>query len=95
MTQTTAIGMNVSLTPKLEELVREKVDSGLYNSASEVVREALRLLEEKDQVRRLKLDELRRLIQEGIDSGPSSPLDMNEVKQEARKLWEAKQNQNA
>ncbi len=36
--------MNVSLTPKLEELIREKVSSGLYNNASEVVREALRLL---------------------------------------------------
>ena len=36
--------MNVSLTPSLERFVREKVDSGLYNSASEVVREALRLL---------------------------------------------------
>ena len=36
--------MNVSLTPKLEEFIREKVSSGLYNNASEVVREALRLL---------------------------------------------------
>jgi antitoxin ParD1/3/4 len=45
--------MNVSLTPKLEEFVREKVDSGLYNSASEVVREALRLLDERDRERRL------------------------------------------
>ena len=36
------MGMNVNLTPQLEELVREKVSSGLYNSASEVVRDALR-----------------------------------------------------
>ena len=40
--------MNVSLTPKLEELIREKVSSGLYNNASEVVREALRLLVKQD-----------------------------------------------
>jgi len=41
--------MNVSLTPELEAMVREKVESGLYTSASEVVREALRLMEEKDR----------------------------------------------
>ena len=35
--------MNVSLTPELEKAVKEKVDSGLYNNASEVIREALRL----------------------------------------------------
>lgn len=43
--------MHVSLTPQLEEMVRAKVDSGLYNNASEVVREALRLLDEHDRVR--------------------------------------------
>ncbi len=41
--------MNVSLTPELEELVRHKVQSGRYLSASEVMREALRLLEERDK----------------------------------------------
>jgi len=41
--------MNVSLTPELEKLIQKKVDSGRYTSASEVVREALRLLEKKDQ----------------------------------------------
>jgi hypothetical protein len=40
--------MNVSLTPKLEEIVRRKVASGLYNNASEVIREALRILVERD-----------------------------------------------
>ena len=40
--------MNVSLTPELEELVNEKVRSGLYQTASEVVREALRLLKQRD-----------------------------------------------
>ena len=40
--------MNVSLTPELEELVNEKVRSGLYQTASEVVREALRLLRQRD-----------------------------------------------
>lgn len=40
------MGMNVNLTPQLEEMVRQKVNSGLYTSASEVVREALRLMDE-------------------------------------------------
>ncbi|MBD3560548.1 type II toxin-antitoxin system ParD family antitoxin, partial [Planktothrix sp. FACHB-1355] len=43
--------MNVSLTPELEKFVQEKVKSGRYLSASEVVREALRLLQEQDQIR--------------------------------------------
>ena len=59
--------MNVSLTPKLEELVQAKLASGLYNSASEVVREALRLLEERDRLRELRLEELRREIAAGLD----------------------------
>ena len=49
--------MNVSLTPELEKLVSAKVESGRYNSASEVVREALRLLEEHDRARAAQLAE--------------------------------------
>jgi antitoxin ParD1/3/4 len=47
--------MNVSLTPELEQFIDVKVGSGRYNSASEVVREALRLLEERDQQRSAQL----------------------------------------
>ena len=43
--------MNVSLTPELERFVEGKVESGLYNNASEVVREGLRLLKEHDEIR--------------------------------------------
>ena len=49
--------MNVSLTPELEKFVSAKVGAGRYNSASEVVREALRLLEEHDQARATQLAE--------------------------------------
>jgi antitoxin ParD1/3/4 len=49
--------MNVSLTPELEKFVNHKVESGRYNSASEVVREALRLLEEHDHARAAQLVE--------------------------------------
>ncbi len=64
--------MNVSLTPELEKFVSAKVDSGRYNSASEVVREALRLLEEYDQARSIQLagfnQELGRRL-ESLDNG--------------------------
>ena len=43
--------MNVSLTPELEKFVGDKVESGLYNNASEVIRESLRLLKEHDEIR--------------------------------------------
>jgi antitoxin ParD1/3/4 len=56
--------MNIHLTRELEQLVHDKVQSGRYNSASEVVREALRLMEERD----LRKQEIRRKILEGLDS---------------------------
>ncbi|OCK09672.1 type II toxin-antitoxin system ParD family antitoxin [Thalassobaculum sp. OXR-137] len=53
--------MNVSLTPQLEEFVRRKVESGLYNNASEVIREGLRLLIEKDALQgRAEIAEARK-----------------------------------
>lgn len=57
--------MHVSLTPKLEELVRQKVESGLYNNASEVIREALRIMSEHDEVYQLKLKQLRDALAAG------------------------------
>lgn len=66
--------MNVSLTPKLEALVEARVRSGRYRSASEVVREALRLLEDVEQVRAARLKELRKDIAAGakeLDRGRS------------------------
>jgi antitoxin ParD1/3/4 len=60
--------MNVHLTDELERLVQTKVQSGRYNSASEVVREALRLLEERDELRALRKQELRKKIAEGLDA---------------------------
>ena len=51
--------MNVSLTPELERYVQDKVHSGRYNSASEVVREALRLMEVHEQIRSEQLREFR------------------------------------
>jgi antitoxin ParD1/3/4 len=77
--------LNVNLTPQLEEMVRQKVASGLYTSASEVVREALRLMEQQDRLRAVKLEHLRQDIHEGLNSGTSTPWDVEEIKREGRK----------
>jgi len=57
--------MHVSLTPELEKLIQKKVGSGLYNNASEVVREALRLMKDHEEVRRAKLKRLRAALAKG------------------------------
>jgi|HubBroStandDraft_1064217.scaffolds.fasta_scaffold498232_1 antitoxin ParD1/3/4 len=77
--------MNISLTPQLEKLVQDRVKSGRYTSASEVIREALRLLDEKDRLLGAKLDQLRQDIREGVESGPATPWDPDEIKREGRK----------
>jgi antitoxin ParD1/3/4 len=76
--------MNVNLTPQLEELVRSKVASGLYTSASEVVREALRLMEEQDRLREARLEQLRSDVRQGLASGPSESWDPEALKSKAR-----------
>ncbi|MCC6366980.1 MAG: type II toxin-antitoxin system ParD family antitoxin [Bryobacterales bacterium] len=58
--------MNVHLTPELEQMVHSKVQSGRYNSASEVVREALRLMEQRDEVRAIQLQELRNRLDRAL-----------------------------
>ncbi len=78
------MGMNVNLTPQLEELVRSKVASGLYTSASEVVREALRLMDEQDRLREAKLAQLRSDVRQGLASGSSQPWDAEALKSMAR-----------
>jgi antitoxin ParD1/3/4 len=60
--------MNVSLTPELEQYVSAKVESGRYNSASEVVREALRLLEEHERARGLQLGAFNQELGRRLDS---------------------------
>jgi antitoxin ParD1/3/4 len=70
--------MNVSLTDELEKWIETRVSAGLYRSSSEVVREALRLLREHEELKELQREELRRGIKVGIDdldAGRSRPLD--------------------
>ncbi len=82
--------MNISLTPTLENFLKQKVATGMYNSTSEVVREALRLLEAKDVVEHAKLEALRKDITAGIsslDNGKGRSFDINEIKAKAREKW--------
>ena len=68
-----------------DSFVRELVSSGRYSSASEVLRDGLRLLEEREQLREIKLKALREAIQEGLDSGDAGPWDVEEFLKEARR----------
>ena len=76
--------INVNLTPQLEAMVRDKVAGGLYGSASEVVREALRLMQEQDQLRAMKLEQLRADIRAGLESGSAGELDVAAIKRRGR-----------
>ena len=81
--------MNVSLTPQLERYVKQKVSGGMYNSVSEVMREALRLLEERDALREMKLKALREDLQAGLDEldrGEGTALNIEEIKVKARMI---------
>ena len=61
------VAMHISLTPELESRVKAKVESGLYNNASEVIREALRFMETHDDwIKEIKLSRLREQLKEGI-----------------------------
>ncbi len=61
--------MNISLTKDLEKLIEKKVKSGFYQNRSEVVRDALRHLEENSEP-----EWLEQKIQEGLNSGPATPM---------------------
>lgn len=85
--------MNVSLTPELERFIQQKVASGMYHSASEVIQESLLLLQEKDALKQLKVGELRKDIlagKEQIEKGEYIEYEdlrvlAEEIKTEGRK----------
>ena len=81
------MALNISLPPELEMQVRKRVESGLYGSASEVVREALRLFETYEQLRSSKLTQLRADIDVGladIRAGKVVDFDPDAVKRRGR-----------
>lgn len=81
------MSLNVSLPPELEHRVREHVASGLYGSASEVVREALRLFEAFQDVQSARLVTLRADIAQGlkdVEAGRVGPLALDDIKAQGR-----------
>jgi antitoxin ParD1/3/4 len=88
--------MNVNLTPELEALVQRKVESGLYNNQSEVVREALRLLADQDRLREAHLGRLRSAVAEGVAQADRGELlDGPAVIAEARRTLKARKGKKA
>ena len=83
--------MNISLTPELEQFVRTQVETGMYQSSSEVVRDGLRLLRQREQLREIRLEELRKQIAVGLEQlerGEYSVLDehtLESIKAEGRR----------
>lgn len=87
------MSMNVSLPPELEARVRQRVESGMYGSASEVIREALRLFEAYEQVKTAKLDSLRQDIAKGMNdaqNGRVKEIDFASLKQQGHQLLQAR-----
>jgi len=87
------MSMNVSLPPELEARVRQRVESGMYGSASEVIREALRLFEAYEQVKTAKLDTLRQDIAKGLSdakSGRAKEIDFASLKRQGRQRLQAR-----
>lgn len=81
--------MSITLTPELAAMVNEAVATGDYASTSEVIREALRDWRMKQLVRRQQIQEIRRLWDEGIQSGPGRFQDVEELIQEAERRFQA------
>lgn len=79
--------MEIPLLRELEQLINDKVATGKYISANEVVGEALRLLQERDEFRRMEAEGLRREIMVGYEQtkrGEVAPLDVGGIKTEGR-----------
>jgi antitoxin ParD1/3/4 len=79
------MNISISLTPELVGMIKAKVEGGRYSSTSEVVREALRLLERIDKREMERIEHLRSAWNEGIASGDAGPLDFAELKAAARR----------
>ncbi|MFN6558277.1 MAG: type II toxin-antitoxin system ParD family antitoxin [Nostoc sp. ChiSLP01] len=77
--------ISVALTPEMAAFVRDVLESGEYASSSEIIREALQDWKQKRLLQLQNIDEVRRLWQEGIDSGIGQYTDIEAIKQEARR----------
>jgi antitoxin ParD1/3/4 len=68
-----------SIGKHFEEFIASLIESGRYSTASEVMRDGLRLIEEREERRKAKLEALRAEIQKGLDSGPAEEFDIGEM----------------
>ena len=80
-----AKNLNISLTEALSTFVKSKVSSGRFTSSSEVVSEALHLMEQRDQLEAEKLRWLQKSWETGINSGDAGEVDFADLKMQARK----------
>ena len=87
-TMTTVRKVSIALPGDMVALARKAVDGGQYASVSEVVREALRDWKDKQDRKAIALKELKRMVREGLDSGPGKFASMDEIKAEARRRFE-------
>ena len=85
--------VSVALTTEMAAIVRQAVESGEYASNSEIVREALRDWKLKRAFQQQEVEEIRRLWNEGLNSGPSRFASMAEIKAEARRRFEVQSQQ--
>jgi antitoxin ParD1/3/4 len=76
--------MNVNLSPTFDSYIRKQLESGIYNNASEVIREALRLKMQQDEIYNTKINALREAIIRGEQSGESSSFDIQDIIGEAK-----------
>jgi antitoxin ParD1/3/4 len=83
-----------SIGKHFEGLIQRLIESGRYSTASEIMREGLRLVEEREERRKAKLEALRAEIQKGFDSGPMEEVDiaewMESIRQQGRERLAAK-----
>ncbi|HEX4506422.1 MAG TPA: type II toxin-antitoxin system ParD family antitoxin [Alphaproteobacteria bacterium] len=82
---TTVEKITIALTREMAGFVRNAVETGEYASTSEVIRDAVREWKERRDLLGYTVEELRSLVQEGLESGPSEYASMTEVKAEARR----------
>jgi antitoxin ParD1/3/4 len=83
---------SVALGNHFEEFIKEQLESGRFNNASEVVRAGLRLLEDEEKLRQIRHAELKAVIQEGIDSEDAGTIEEVLARNRARRRAQAAQN---
>ncbi len=80
--------ISIAVTPEMNVMIQEAVETGQFASASEVVRDALRFWKRRGEFQQEALAHTRALIQEGIDSGPGREIDFDELKAEMHAEFE-------